>query len=447
MAAESGFVLSNLKLFSPSSYPTYTQTGFRSRDIKFHLERSLVHTFVSHCDQTDPPLLHTLLQWKQLIPLCPYPLIEVGDVLIPFELRNKFKRNLWDTPKHPIQQTTCIFLNILDNHLSHYSLKREDTLSLSPLLSPAQLDKLHLSPDLLSHLQSRMYKCYKACHSKDEYSELFLTPSLMFHLPTLLHSTLDTPLPNISVLVGDTYQRCGISHLSSQQNVSNQLMLLLTRRRSDSVSMNTILLQLISQLLSSTSTLHAPLWTVTTTPYKDILENTLELRCGNVVLASVSSLRGAYTDRQEEVYKEVGVVMLDTLVTLLYKIDDARLLWSRSSRVYSYFEKLYFPDQGTSEHTPPNLHPLRLQHDLCFWHPWDRTIPECDVATVIRCYCEDYVLSATLFNEFTCPLNRLSHNYRLVLQSCDFCLSRSRAHQLQSLARELLRDFYGVELR
>ena len=443
MAAESGLVLSHLKLFSPSNYPNYTQTGFRSRDIKFHLERSLVHTFVSHCDHTDPPLLHTLLHWKQLIPLCPYPLIEVGDLLIPFELRNKFKRSLWETPKHPIQQTTCIFLNIFDNHLSHYSLKRGDTLSRSPLLSPGQLDKLHLSPVSLSQLHSRLYKCY---NSKD-YSELFLTPSLTLHLPTLLRSTIDTPLPNISVLVGDTYQRCGISHLSSQQNVSSQLMLLLTHRRSDSVSMDTILLQVISQLLSSTSTLHAPLWSVATTPYNDILENTLELRCGDIVLASVSSLRGAYTDRLEEVYKEVGVVYLDTLVTLLYKLDDVRLLWSRSSRVYSVFEKLSFPGQDTSEHTPPNLHPLRLQHDLCFWHPWDRTIPESDVATAIRCYCEDYALTATLFNEFTCPLNRLSHNYRLVLQSCDFCLSRSRAHQLQSMARELLRDFYGVELR
>ncbi|KAI6654628.1 Ferredoxin-fold anticodon-binding domain-containing protein 1-like [Oopsacas minuta] len=435
MAAESGLILSKLNSFSPSHYPNYTPTGYRSHDRRFHLERSLVHSFISHCDYTDPPLLHTLLQWKQLIPDCPYPLFEMEDLLIPFELRNRFKRSLWNIPKHPIQQISSVLIKLSDNHLSQCDIKLEDTHYCSPLLSATQLYELHLSPVLISTL----YKCYKTSLHTDKYSELFLSPSLLLHIPSLIPS-IHPHLPSMAILIGETYKRCGISHLLTEQPVSNQLMLLLTTSQSDTISMRAILQQILSHLIKEL----IPVWLPVSTLYTGILQDTTEIKFGEFVLASTSSLKG---DREDELNREVGIVYLDVLATIVYNLDDVRVLWSYSSRVSSFFRNMLPLGEGTFKCTPPNLHPLRLQHDLCFWHPWERTIPEYEVATAIRCYCQEYVKSAILFNEFVCPIKRLSHNYRLVLQSCDLCLSRSKAHQLQSLARELLRDFYGVELR
>ena len=446
MAAEAGLVLSTLKLFSPSQFPNYSPTGFRSRDLKFHLERSLVHTFVSHCDSAEPPSLPALLGWRQLIPDCPYPMFEVGDSLIPFEVRNRFNRALWDIPHHPIQQVSSLFIRLLDSCLPQYGLERGDTLYPSPILSPDQLS-LQLSPPSLSQILPQTYKCYKRLPHR--LAELLLSPSLLCHIPALLSSGFDLSRACITALIGETYRRCGISHLPSEQPVSNQLLLLATAPQSHScaLSLHSILLQLVTKILLSSSKQEPPVSAPGNIQYSELLDNPSEIRYVGSILATTAVLKSACLAGQEGVRIEVGVVNLDTLATLLYGIPDVRILWSRSSLVLDTYRNMPPLGTGTLEWTPPNLHPLRLQHDLCFWHPWERRVPEHEVATAIRCYCEEYALSAVLFNEFVCPLNRLSHNYRLVLESCDFCLSRSRAHRLQSLARELLRDFYGVELR
>ena len=445
MAAESGLVLSTLRLFSPAQFPNYSPTGFRSRDLKFHLERSLVHTFVSHCDSSDPPSLQSLLQWKQLIPDCPYPLYEVGDSLIPFELKNRFNRALWAIPHHPIQQVTSQLIHLLDSNLSQFGLQRGDTLYPSPVLSPAQIEALQLSPLSMSEILPCTFKCFKkSLQSNQQFDEFLLSPSLLFHATNLLFSSIDLSRPRITILIGETYRRCGISHLPSEQPVSNQLLLLSTapQSSSDTLPLHSIIHQLVTMLLSSSEEL--PVWATGATQYSDILDNTLDIRYAGSTLATTAVLRGTC---KVGIQGEVGIVNLDSLATLLYGISDVRVLWSRSSRALSTFRNIPPLGKGTSQWAPPNLHPVRLQHDLCFWHPWERRVPEHEVATAIRCYCEEYAMSAALFNEFICPLSRLSHNYRLVLQSCDACLSRSRAHRLQSLARELLRDFYGVELR
>ena len=440
-------MLATLKLFSPALFPNYSQTGFRSRDLKFHLERSLVHTFVCHCEITEPPSLLLLLEWKKLIPDCPYPLFEVGDSLIPFEVKYRFNRRLWDIPHHPIQQVSSLFIRLLDNYLLLSGLERGDTLYPSPFLSLDQVLSLQLSPPIPPYT----YKCFKkSLQSCQKLAEYLLSPSLLFHIPHLLSSSNDRSRACITIVIGETYHRCGISHLPSEQHVSNQLMLFATFPESCSCtsSLHSILLQLLTQLLLlSSCKLAPPDCAPGAGQYSEILDNPSNIRHGGSILATTAEIQGACYAGLEGLRAEVALIYLDTLATLLYDIPDTRVLWSRSSRALDIFTNMPPLSMGIPQWTPPNLHPLRLQHDLCFWHPWGRKVPECEVATAIRCYCEEYALSAALFNEFICPLNRLSHNYRLVLQSCDLCLSRSRAHRLQSLARELLRDFYGVELR
>ena len=437
-------ILIRLEPFSATQFPSYSPTGFRSRDLKFHLERSLNHTFIPHSDPIGPPPLSSLLRWKDVIPDCPYPLIQLGDLLIPYELKFRYKRDLWTIPSHPIQQVYCLLTRLLDQQLASYGVIGEETTFSHSSLSTSQIDSLPLSPATLARLKLTMYTCYQNSSDTQQPTEHYLLPSLLFHLPSLLTSGVGSHQQGLILLLGEVYRRCGISHLPSEQSASNQLMLFSRHKPTETFHFPTILLHVLSDLLSLAGMPPLSWLPCSAMLCTDFLDQCQKLMSGDCVLATAGTLR---QDSFGGHMGDVVLIELDALAVLLYKVSDARVLWSRSERVFGLFRSMLPLGKEPLQWTPPTLHPLRLQHDLCFWHPWDREIPEQEVVTAIQCYCGEFALSATLFNEFVCPLNRLSHNYRLVLQSPDYCLSRGQAHQLQSLARELLRDFYGVELR
>ena len=202
-----------------------------------------------------------------------------------------------------------------------------------------------------------------------------------------------------------------------------------------------------------------------------------------------SSARGhstQETDDMEEnecVQKLIFSLNLSKMLSLLYNIQDNRLLWTTDVRVLAKLQKLSCRiwmsastnpedvssfselvvkvlDGGTDVHEqceqepiddivkPVSLYPMKFVHDMSFWENKQEPFNQLVFHSVIRDVAADSIVSVELIDIYKeTSTGRNSRCYRLTLQSVDKSFSYDTSWQLQSVIRLEVQKQMGIVLR
>lgn len=138
------------------------------------------------------------------------------------------------------------------------------------------------------------------------------------------------------------------------------------------------------------------------------------------------------------------VLNLDQLATLIFSIPDWRLLWTQDPRFLAGFQSgIRMP----APFHPFSLYPPRYTHDVSFWMEPD-TFDVLDFHQAVRIATCGAVTDIQLVDRFRHPhMGHASLCYRLVYQSPDRALSRTRVLDLQNQLRLLLPLRLNITLR
>lgn len=135
---------------------------------------------------------------------------------------------------------------------------------------------------------------------------------------------------------------------------------------------------------------------------------------------------------------------LDHLATLIFSIPDWRLLWTSDPRFLASFEPVI---QLLAPFQPFSLYPPSYTHDVSFWME-PETFDELDFHEAVRVATCGAVRDIQLVDRFRHPhMGHASLCYRLVYQSPDRALSRTRVLDLQNQLRTLLPLRLNITLR
>ncbi|KAK6469296.1 ferredoxin-fold anticodon-binding domain-containing protein 1-like isoform X1, partial [Huso huso] len=133
---------------------------------------------------------------------------------------------------------------------------------------------------------------------------------------------------------------------------------------------------------------------------------------------------------------------LDLLAMLVFGVQDWRMLWSSDPRFLDQFCQTELrPLQSFS------LHPPLYQHDVSFWVD-PLSFDELGFHSLVRQATAGAVIDVRLVDSFQYPhMPQASRCYRLSYQACDRALSSRKAQELQLRLREQIQQRLQVTLR
>ncbi|XP_053223381.1 ferredoxin-fold anticodon-binding domain-containing protein 1 isoform X2 [Podarcis raffonei] len=134
---------------------------------------------------------------------------------------------------------------------------------------------------------------------------------------------------------------------------------------------------------------------------------------------------------------------LDLLAMHVCEIFDWRMLWTSDER---------FLNQFAGGHLGPfksfSLYPVSYVHDVSFWVPKPEKFNETQLHAIARCVSSESVVSIQLLDSFRHPgTGQTSLCYRITYQSCDKALSRQQVATMQMNLRKEIQRCLHVTLR
>uniref|UniRef100_A0A8D0H124 phenylalanine--tRNA ligase n=1 Tax=Sphenodon punctatus TaxID=8508 RepID=A0A8D0H124_SPHPU len=451
MAAEAGFILSDVHPFISAEAYGYKCTGYRSQDKPFCVEGALNHIFTQSLLILHPRL--TICQAELDCNLSiefrkPYLLIFITCVL--FSNRGFLDVHL-DHPVRtinekliaalgnvfPVQKVHCSLPLVHRGNLS--SASHSDSFGIVPITE----EKPSSEPTVKEAAGEGELPTFFAglgfsqcidpgsllTNQKEDQasSQYYLRSSLL----TLAQTVLQKPdfLPRtLYALSGPVFRKCLISLHNLPSFYETLFVCTVNKGTEDSC------IQLLMDNLSFT-----------------LLSTTKETQYCVCVKASSAapSTKGPWVGSASWVpltngLSTISVSMnLDRLAMHVCGIYDWRMLWTADERFLNQFSSGRLGPFETF-----SLHPPSYVHDVSFWVPKQEQFDGVEFHTIARRVSYETVVSVELRDRFQHPdTGQTSLCYRLTYQSCDKALSRPQVAEMQTQFRNEIRRCLRVILR
>ncbi|XP_061449540.1 ferredoxin-fold anticodon-binding domain-containing protein 1 isoform X2 [Rhineura floridana] len=477
MAAEAGFILSDVHPFNIGDARGYKCTGYRSQDKSFHVEGALNHVFT----QSVPfPYSKSVICQTELEGKLVY-------FLVPEIFLDKINRGFLDVnSEHPVR---TINEKLIDELGKSFPVQKVNY-SLSLVFqdrhnSPSPLDPFWVVPAANSNPDPKSVvnksardteafafpSGFPGCDGSDEednviswernwvFGQYYLRPSLLVSLHRMAQNT-ELPLGTFLVLSGLAFPKCKLSAYALPVFHETVFIHVVNKGSEDTCT------QLLAEnLTSALSTLLQP----SGFRFQDSTAEKSETQLNTFVTPEPQLLKTKYfitvtPDASDPDPKElcVGTVStalwqptninreivcaslnLDLLAMHSCGIFDWRMLWTSDERFLNQFAAGRLgPFKSFS------LYPPTYVHDISFWVPEPERFNEAQLHTIARCVSCESVVSVQLLDSFQHPgTAQTSLCYRVTYQSCDKALSRQQVAAMQEKLRKEIQRCLHVTLR
>ncbi|XP_062994963.1 ferredoxin-fold anticodon-binding domain-containing protein 1 [Elgaria multicarinata webbii] len=478
MAAEAGFILSDVHPFNIRDACGYKCTGYRSQDKSFSVEGALNHIFTRSL-----PFLH------------PRPVICQTDLegklvsfLVPEIFQDKINRCFLDKNlEHPVRTINEKLIDELGKSFpiqkvnSSISLVFQDSPN-----SPSPPDAFWMVPvakrnPVPKPMANKTAKDTEAFafpsgfsswggsdHCPDLLSwesnwvlgQYYLRPSLLLSLHTVVQQA-EFPPGTLLVLSGPAFRKCKLS-AHALPIFHETAFICVANKGSEAVRLSEALAGNLTSTLSSLLqpsgvTLDCTTDKPETTQLSTFVTTEAQLHESKYFITV--TLDASDPDPKEICVGSVGTapwqpksidreivcasLNLDLLAMQACGIFDWRMLWTSDKRFLNRFAGGRLgPFKSIS------LYPPSYVHDLSFWVPEPERFNEAQLHTIARCVSGETVVSVQLLDSFLHPdTAQISLCYRFTYQSCDKALSRQQVAAMQMKLREEIRRGLHVTLR
>ncbi|KAH0623335.1 hypothetical protein JD844_031551, partial [Phrynosoma platyrhinos] len=480
MAAEAGFILSDIHPFHIRDAHGYTCTGYRSQDKSFCVEGALNHIFTRsfHFHHRGPVICHTELGGKT-VSFC-----------VPEIFLDKMNRGFLDgNSEHPVRTINEKLIDELGKSFpvqkvcSSLPLVFQDSFS-----SPSSLDAFWMVPVVIRNpdpepVVNRTVKeteafvfpsgFFPGLQCTDQGNNLIsqerdwllgrycLRPSLLPSLHTVFQET-DFPLGTFLALNGLAFRKCKIS-AHSLPIFHETVFTCLVNKGSEDVCSQLLAENLTRTLISLLQPSCVKLDCIIEEPETllDCITDKPETLSPNVFLTAEPHFhKSKYLitvalDTSDQVPKKLCVgtinivpwqltsvdrvivyasLNLDLLAMQVCGISDWRMLWTPDERFITQFAGGRLgPFKSFS------LYPSSYLHDISFWVPKSGGFNEIELHTIARHVSCETVVSVQLLDSFLHPdTGQTSLCYRVTYQSCDKALTGKQVAAMQMrLRREI----------
>ncbi|KAL1781706.1 ferredoxin-fold anticodon-binding domain-containing protein 1 [Sigmodon hispidus] len=462
MAAQGGFILSDVYPFSCEAMPGYKCTGYRSQAKSFHVEGALNHVFTQSLpfagsqprafrvrlqdrwfSFTEPEALAGKLNRGFLGASSCHPIKTINEELIA-ELSKKFplKRLKCSFPLLSQGGTGVLPAETCDLPSDFWISLHEDNLHSESLTGEITQEKEDV---FLSLSECALPKnlgqddCKAAHEGISEQVKLRLRSSFLAHVEAVIHSPDFLP-GSMHVLSGPVFRKCHILPFTMPAFHETLLILGLNKSRKESCFESLLghlkdsLDNLLTRTLLEGSNLSTSVEFILQPNGKDYVIHVKSLNFGpdypeNLTIGTIVTSKIVPHKHQDFVFVSIN---LDLLAMLVYGISDWRLLWTFDNR----FLKKFAP--GKIEHFKSySLYPPCYVHDISFWLEEKKGFDELEFHTVARAVSQDTIISIQPLGRFQHPdTEQVSLCYRLTYQACDKALSPQLAAAMQSQFRK-----------
>ncbi|XP_042329993.1 ferredoxin-fold anticodon-binding domain-containing protein 1 [Sceloporus undulatus] len=485
MAAEAGFILSDIHPFHIRDAHGYTCTGYRSQDKSFCVEGALNHIFTRsfHFHHPGPVIRHTELGGKT-VSFC-----------VPEIFLDKINRGFLDgNSEHPVR---TINEKLIDELGKSFPVQKVQ--SSLPLVfqdsynSPSSLDGFWMIPIVIRNpdpepvvnrtaskteafaFPSGFFPGLERIDQGNKERDWllgrhYLRPSLLPSLHTVFQET-DFPLGTFLALNGLAFRKCKIS-AHSLPIFHETLFISLVNKGSEDVC-SQLLAENLTRTLNSLLQSSGGKVDCTTDEPETLFDCTTdkpETLARNVFLIPEPQFhKSKYLitvalDSSDQVPKTLCVgtintvpwqptsidhiivyasLNLDLLAMQVCGIADWRMLWTSDKRFLPQFAGGRLgPFKSFS------LYPPSYLHDVSFWVPKSREFNEIQLHTIARHVSGETVVSVHLLDSFlNLDTGQTSRCYRVIYQSCDKALTGKQAAAMQMKLRREIQNCLHVTLR
>uniref|UniRef100_A0AAY4BXM7 phenylalanine--tRNA ligase n=1 Tax=Denticeps clupeoides TaxID=299321 RepID=A0AAY4BXM7_9TELE len=404
MAAEAGFVLTEISPFNLEKCPGYTSTGYRSQDKGFHVEGALTHIFMRSYPYSMPGTLKVEATLGKA----------TVEFELPEELSEYVNRAFLDAQSHhPVKTVHDLLMRELKSSWPVFPFTQD--LPELVCCTPEELNACQ--PEVSS---TTVFWIRPTEAGKESCCRCALRPSLLMHVRQVLqHEDLNPgTLQSISGLV---FQKVPIS--PSCPPAYHQLLLLgLFSSHSHPLE------GLCDSLASFLSPYEVSFSEEHVDGRPQVWINSARLsRFGRLACLPVPE----FGNRDMELC--VVSLNLDHLATLIFSIPDWRLLWTPDPHFHNQFIS-----KSVSAYCPFSLYPPNYTHDISFWVETEK-FDELEFHSVVRQASAGAVAEVVLLDRYQHPHTAHSSRcYRLLYRSPDRALSRSHVSALQRRLRALV---------
>ncbi|GCB70096.1 hypothetical protein scyTo_0001198 [Scyliorhinus torazame] len=481
MAARAGFVLSKVQPFDCTHYYGYTSTGYRSQDKSFQFDQALTHVFTRSLpfNEIKPVVMETMIGSEH----CSFH--------IPEELVEKINRNfLQKGSNHPVNIINELLRKQISDTANVQELEDNFPLLSKPCLQSddaiCRAELYWVSCSSCQEGKSRSTECVHVadapcCDISMPLSDLRLgnktgqnagcrimnqvgVPDMSEDCrryclrPTLtgcVYNVLQRPdfrTGVIYVVSGTVFRKC----LISPQTMPAFHEMVLVGACSDKTTPDILGLfiysveRAISFLVKSASSTTAVDKSLGSITFKEEVSGKSWNVCfqdmnhpdfTDLTVAKLVCI--PHKQDNNELSICITSINLDLLSTVLYHINDWRMLWTFDER---------FLNQISATELKPfcefSLYPPSYSHDVSFWLDGDEKPDELTLHAVVRRVSRDSVKELKLIDSFCHAETKcMSYCYRLTYQSCDKALSYQQALEMQLRLRDELQKSFKVTLR
>ncbi|CAI5795330.1 ferredoxin-fold anticodon-binding domain-containing protein 1 isoform X1 [Podarcis lilfordi] len=476
MAAEAGFILSDIHPFNIGDACGYKCTGYRSQDKPFHVEGALNHIFTQSVpfQHPKPMICQTELEGKLV------------SFLVPEIFLDKINRGFLDTnSEHPIRTIN----EKLTDELGKSFPVQKVSASLSLMFqdchsSSSTLDATWMVPAAQSNPKAKSVVNKTAADTEafafpsgfpawDDtdlggnliswerdwiFGHYCLRPSLLVSLHRTVRDR-ELPLGTFLVLSGLAFRKCKLSAHALPIFHESVFICVVNKGTEEACS------QLLAENLTSTlcallqpsgfkldCTADKPKTQLNTfaNPELQLLKSkyffsvtpdTSDPDADKLCVGTVSTMPWQPTSIDREII--CASLNLDLLAMHVCEIFDWRMLWTSDER---------FLNQFAGGHLGPfksfSLYPVSYVHDVSFWVPKPEEFNETQLHAIARCVSSESVVSIQLLDSFRHPgTGQTSLCYRITYQSCDKALSRQQVATMQMNLRKEIQRCLHVTLR
>ncbi|XP_023389524.1 ferredoxin-fold anticodon-binding domain-containing protein 1 [Pteropus vampyrus] len=474
MAAQGGFILSDVHPFSCEAMPGYKCTGYRSQDKSFHVEGALNHIFTRSLpfegsqprtfrirlgDQwfsfPEPEALAGKLNRGFLEASSCHPIKTINEKLIA-ELGKAFPliRLKCSFPLLPQGGTNVLtswncdilsdafWIKLLEDNSNSESLtggtiqEMEDFLvSLSEFSLPKNLER-----NGKEEAHEGIYGQAKVC----------LRPSLLVHAQAVIERPDFLP-GSLHILSGPVFRKCLVLPFTMPVFHETLFILGFNQNLKDGCLQSLLdqLKGILDSLLTKTflegSKLSSSVEYVFQPNGKDYMINVKSHNFGpdcakDLTIGSVTSTTSIIHKNQCFVFVCMN---LDLLAMLVWGISDWRILWTFDNR----FLKNFVPGK-IEPFKSYCIYPPCYVHDISFWLDEKKGFDELEFHTVARAVSQDTVISIQSLSRFQHPKTKqVSLCYRLTYQTCDKALTQQQVASMQFQFRKEIQQRLHVTPR
>ncbi|XP_052801283.1 ferredoxin-fold anticodon-binding domain-containing protein 1 homolog isoform X2 [Mya arenaria] len=484
MAANSGFILTDVKPFIIEDYTTYTSTGFRSQDKGFHTNSALTHVFQSAAGIEVPNSLgRVCVKFGDVNFACSRHLVHLLDTV-------SFVKT-W--PHHPVHKLYRILRAEMSKTAYGKQLVFTDrglqqlTIGKTCTDGKSRFSSCEDCQEKSCHSDCYMYTLTQ-CESDDadqQYSDIMvkdgqkacccdfvLTNYALQYADAISKS--EEQSDEIVTLYGAVLRRCHIKPNLLPLGF-HMVVLWPVNTAADKCYKHAIDNE-VDQLVS----IIAGIFKETTIHVVAECSNDSHWKCspGYEIHCYICSNKSCGNGEMKaciigEVYRRKSLVNEETETTLvvtldllqlacdLLKIPDKRLLLSIEPGILKKFEELGIealvhvdnPQEQKQCCTsiafrPVSLYPMKYTHDMSFWEHETKEFDEFAFLVIIRDVTGMTVSHVELLDRYRdTNTGKWSRCYRLVFQSPDCALSYDTSWKLQSVIRLRVQEIMGVSLR